>query len=113
MTNGAQPPHAVAALVHFFNAPSEVEPSQIAWQMSALDTLLHEQIVALSGSKSTPLPPAFAPESAKPGMIKLSGTSGTAKPFNIICNRSLYSLASPTNTAPSNLVLSASTTIFL
>ena len=85
----------------------------MAWQISAFDTLLHEQIVALSGSKSTPLPPAFAPESANPGMIKLSGVSGNAIPFNIICKRSLYSFASPTSTAPSNLVLSASTTIFL
>ena len=59
MTSGVQPPHAVAALVHFFKAPSEVEPSAIAEQISAFDTLLHEQIVALSGKRSTPLPPAF------------------------------------------------------
>ena len=57
MTNGAQPPQAVAALVHFFNAPKEVDPSAMAEQISALETLLHEQIVALSGSRSTPLPP--------------------------------------------------------
>ncbi len=51
--------------LHFFNAPKEVEPSLIAWQMSAFDTLLHEQIVALSGSKSTPLPPDFAADCSK------------------------------------------------
>ena len=57
---GAQPPQAVAALVHFSERRSGVEPSAIAEQISALDTLLHEQMVALSGSRSTPLPPALA-----------------------------------------------------
>src|SRR5256885_16481858 len=57
VTSGAQPPHAVAALVAFLRAPNVVQPFSTAAQRLPLLTLLHEQICASAGSAASP-PPA-------------------------------------------------------
>ncbi len=111
LTSALQPPQPVAALVQLFTAPISPAPATTAAQISALLTLWHEQICALSGSAATPSPFAGAP--LLTGRISVSGSAGSAMPFSIICSSVAYSLLSPTSTPPSSVLPSAETTIFL
>src|SRR5271156_1169252 len=111
VTSGTQPPHEVPAQVAVFSAPVLVAPAHTAAQISPLETLLHEQICALSGSASTPSPGLLLP--SLDGRIRNSGASGSSMRFNIICSSVPYSVASPTITAPSNCLPHSETTSFL
>src|SRR6185295_5061397 len=110
LASGPQPPQLVAHFVFFLSAPSVVQPALTASQIWPLDTLLQEQISAVAGSRSTPMPLA-APSRA--GRMRSSGWSGSGIAFNVICSRLPYSAASPTSTAPSRYLPSPDTTSFL
>src|SRR5581483_990234 len=111
VTSGVQPPHDVPALVHAFSAPMLVLPSPIASQIAPLLTLLHEQICAAAGRRSTPSPGLALPSLA--GRIRNSGASGSAILFSIICSSVPYSVASPTSTPPSRNLPQSDVTSFL
>lgn len=87
-TKGTQPPQPVPALVHFLSVPRSVKPSAIAVQRSALETLLQEQICAVSGKLSTPNNGAVAPSLG--GTNKSSGWGGRTILFCTSCRRLPY-----------------------
>src|SRR6185436_815769 len=79
VTSGVQPPQVVPALVLVFNPPTVVQPAEMAEQMPPFETLLHEQICAVSGNALTPCPAAgAAPAAAPAGNSMVSGFSGSA-----------------------------------
>src|SRR5687767_14218753 len=81
VTSGVQPPQVVPALVLVLSAPTVVQPASTAEQMPPLDTLLHEQICALSGSAATPCPAGCALPAAAAGNSRVSGFSGSGMAF--------------------------------
>ncbi len=111
VTSGTQPPQEVPAPVQDFSAPIEVAPLTTASQSRPFETLLQEQICAVSGSASTPRPGLAAPSDC--GRISASGSAGSSMRFSIICSSVPYSAASPTSTAPSSCLPSAEVTSFL
>ena len=111
VTSGTQPPQVAPALVQALISPMLVQPSPTAAQIWPLDTLLHEQSWALSGSASGPMPTLALPSLL--GRIRNSGSAGSLMPFSAICCSVPYSAASPTSTAPSRNWPSSLTTIFL
>src|SRR5574341_446516 len=79
--SGPQPPQLVAAFVAFLRDPKEVQPLATAAQIAPFDTLLHEQISAESGRRSTPSP---RPEELLIGKISSSGCSGSGTGLSTI-----------------------------
>jgi hypothetical protein len=63
------------------SAPTVVQPASTAEQMPPLDTLLHEQICALSGSAAMPCPTGCELPAAEAGNSRVSGFSGKAMAF--------------------------------
>src|SRR5687767_614417 len=78
VTSGVQPPQEVPALVRVFSAPTVVQPASMAEQMPPLDTLLHEQTWAESGSAASALVGGAPAPAAAAGNSKASGFSGNA-----------------------------------
>ncbi|MCY1234772.1 hypothetical protein D9M72_473630 [compost metagenome] len=111
VTSGTQPPQAVPALVQVLSAPMLVAPSHTAAQISLLETLLHEQIWAVSGRASAPSAGLALPLLS--GRIRNSGDSGSSIRLSIICSSVPYSLASPISTPPSRYLPQSDTTSFL
>ncbi|MOA01285.1 hypothetical protein D3C78_1206800 [compost metagenome] len=110
-TSAEQPPQPVPALVQAFTAAKSPQPCSTASLISPLLTLWQEQICAVAGKAETPS--AFGAAPAVAGKIRLSGVVGNGRQLSIICCSVLYSALSPTSTAPSNRLPSASITTFL
>ena len=106
-SSGTHEPHAVPARVHALSFGTESQPSSwTARVIVPLETALHEQICAASGSASTP---TAAPPPA--GARIAPGSAGSGRPTS--ARRVLYSVASPTRTPPRRVFPSSVTTSFL
>src|ERR1044072_5759972 len=81
VTSGVQPPQVVPALVLVLSAPTVVQPPSMAAQMPPFETLLQEQICAVSGSAASALVGGARAEAAAAGNSMLSGFSGNAMAF--------------------------------
>src|SRR5262245_13431528 len=81
VTSGVQPPQVVPALVLVFKAPTVLQPPSMAAHKPPFETLLHEQICALSGSAASALAGGAPEEAAAAGSNRLSGFSGSAMAF--------------------------------
>src|SRR3954471_9251088 len=81
VSSGVQPPQVVPALVLVLSAPTVEPPPSIAEQMPPFETLLQEQICALSGSAASALVGGAPAPAAAAGNSMLSGFSGSAMAF--------------------------------
>src|SRR5262245_55713374 len=84
VTSGVQPPQVVPALVLVFSAPTVVQPPSMAAHRPPFETLLHEQICAVSGSAASALVGGAPAEAAAAGNSMLSGFSGNAMAFDTV-----------------------------
>ena len=84
LSSAVQPPQPVLALVQDLISAKLQLPVSKASMMSPFDTLWHEQIVAVSGSASTP---SAGAASAPAGKIRLSGCAGNSISFNAYCSK--------------------------
>src|SRR3954462_620057 len=84
VSSGVQPPQVVPALVLVLSAPTVEQPPSIAAQMPPFETLLQEQICALSGSAASALVGGAPATAAAAGNSMLSGFSGSAMAFDMV-----------------------------